>query len=187
MRIVTRRRMTVCCAILAAMFFAAGVFGLCGRIDARAEAVTPASLITAENATVTAGKPNTGATEGDGYDVTGLTVEGGAGYSATLNGVFKDDVKLDFALLSKVATDDNPQNFGGQGAFSFRIVDAGDSTSYFDILLQPVNFWDTWHNVVYIKYGNEIRWRQHGANGGGGIFNTDIVADASNCVCGDPV
>ena len=180
MRIVTRRRMTVCCAILAAMFFAAGVFGLCGRIDARAETVTPASLITAENATVTAGKPNTGATEGDGYDVTGLTVEGGAGYSATLNGVFKDDVKLDFALLSKVATDDNPQNFGGQGAFSFRIADAGDSTSYFDILLQPVNFWDTWHNVVYIKYGNEIRWRQHGANGGGGIFNTDIVADASN-------
>ena len=149
---------------------------------ARAETggVTPASFITADGAAVTEGKLNTGAAADDGYDVTGLTAEGGAGYSVALNGVFRDDVKLDFALLSKVATDDNPQNFGGQGAFSFRVTDAGDSTSYFDILLQPVNFWGVWHNVAYVKYGNEIRWRQHGANGGGGIFNTDIVADAGN-------
>ena len=170
------------------MILAAAVFiGALGAAPqtfsaARAEtaAVTPADIVTADGATVTAGKPDTGAVAGDGYDVTGLTVEGGAGYSATLNGVFKDDVRLDFALLSKVATDENPANFGGQGAFSFRVTDAGDSTSYFDIILQPVNFWGVWHNVAYVKYGSEIRWRQHGADGGGGIFNTDIVADASN-------
>ncbi len=171
------------CMILAAAVFV-GALGAAPAVfsAARAEttAVTPANLITADGATVTEGKLNTGASADDGYDVTGLTVEGGAGYSATLNGVFKDDIKLDFALLSKVATDANPANFGGQGAFSFRVTDAGDSTSYFDIVLQPVNFWGVWHNVAYVKYGSEIRWRQHGADGGGGIFNTDIVADAGN-------
>ena len=169
------------CVFLAAMV----LFGALGAAPqtffaARAEEVTPANIVTENEATVSEGKTNTGATPNDGYDVTGLTVEGGAGYSASLNGVFKEDVKLDFALLSKVATDTNPANFGGQGAFSFRVTDAGDPTSYFDILLQPVNFWGVWHNVAYVRYGNEIRWRQHGANGGGGIFNTDIVADASN-------
>ena len=181
MRIVAKRRMAVWCAVLAAVFFAAGLFAFCYPLKARAEEVTPASFISAaEGVTVTAGQTNTGATEGDGYDVTGLTVEGGAGYSASLKGVFKEDVKLDFALLSKIATDTTPANFGGQGAFSFRVTDAGDPTSYFDIILQPVNFWGVWHNVAYVRYGNEIRWRQHGANGGGGIFNTDVVSDASN-------
>ena len=171
---------------LGCLFLAAAVlFGALGAAPqtffaARAEQVTPASIVTANEATVSEGKTNTGATPNDGYDVTGLTIEGGAGYEASLKGVFKEDVKLDFALLSKVATDTTPANFGGQGAFSFRVTDAGDRNSYFDIILQPVNFWGVWHNVAYVKYGNEIRWRQHGANGGGGIFNTDIVADASN-------
>ena len=181
MRIVAKRRMAVWFAVLAAVFFAAGLFAFCYPLKARAEEVTPASFISAaDGVTVNAGKLNTGATPNDGYDVTGLTVEGGAGYEASLKGVFKEDVKLDFALLSKVATDTNPANFGGQGAFSFRVTDAGDPNSYFDIILQPVNFWGVWHNVAYVRYENEIRWRQHGANGGGGIFNTDIVADASN-------
>ena len=171
---------------LGCVFLAAAVlFGAPGSAPqtffaARAEQVTPVSIVTASEATVSEGKLNTGATQNDGYDVTGLTVEGGAGYEASLKGVFKDDVKLDFALLSKIATDTNPANFGGQGAFCFRVTDAGDPNSYFDIILQPVNFWGVWHNVAYVRYGNEIRWRQHGANGGGGIFNTDIVADASN-------
>ena len=180
MRIVAKRRMAVWCAVLAAVFFAAGLFAFCYPLKARAAEVTPASIITANEATVNAGKLNKGAVADDGYDVTGLTVEGGAGYSASLKGVFKEDVKLDFALLSKIATDTTPANFGGQGAFSFRVTDAGDPTSYFDIILQPVYFWGTWHNVAYVRYGNEIRWRQHGKNGGTGIFDTDIVADASN-------
>lgn len=79
MRIVTKRRMTVCCAILAVIFFAAGLFGLCVPMQAHAEEVTPANIVTADGATVTPEKLNTGANEGDGYDVTGLTVEGGAG------------------------------------------------------------------------------------------------------------
>ena len=151
MRIVTRRRMTVCCAILAALLFAAGLFGLCVPMGAQAEVVTPAKIVTAaDGATVTAGKLNTGANEGDGYDVTGLTVEGGAGYSATLNGVFKDDVKLDFALLSK----DTSGNAKGKGHFTFTVTSASDPNDHFEIHIVP-STWD--RTTVYVKYKNEYR------------------------------
>ena len=179
MRIVTRRRMTVCCAILAALLFAVGLFGLCVPMGAQAEEVTPAKIVTAaDGVTVTPEKLNTGATADDGHDVTGLTVEGGAGYSATINGVFKDDVKLDFAFLSQKLSG-NETEFTGAGAFSFRVTDAGDPSQYFDIVMGPVTYWGTTFTLPYVQYGSEIRWRQHGADGGGTIFN-ESVPTASN-------
>ena len=75
MRIVAKRRMAVWCAVLAAVFFAAGLFAFCYPLKARAEEVTPASFISAaDGVTVNAGKLNTGAVAGDGWDKTGLTI-----------------------------------------------------------------------------------------------------------------
>ena len=151
MRIVAKRRMAVWCAVLAAVFFAAGLFAFCYPLKARAEEVRPASIITANEATVSEGKLNTGATEGDGYDVTGLTVEGGAGYSASLKGVFKDDVKLDFALLSKDIASGNTK---GKGHFTFTVASASNLDDYFEIHIVP-STWD--RTTIYVKYKDEYR------------------------------
>ncbi|HJA95760.1 MAG TPA: hypothetical protein H9663_04960, partial [Firmicutes bacterium] len=180
MRIVTRRRMTICCAILAVIFFVAGLIGLCVPVEASAESVTPKAIVTAsEGSAVTEGKLNEGAAASDGFDVTGLTVEGGAGYSATLNGVFKDDVKLDFALLSKIVSGQTTE-FTGAGAFRFRVSDAGDPSKYFDIVMSPVTYWGTTFTLPNVRYGNEIRWRQHGSDGGGTIFNESVPASSND-------
>ena len=144
--------MTVCCAILAALLFAAGLFGLCVPMGAQAEEVTPAKIVTAaDGVTVTPEKLNTGATADDGHDVTGLTVEGGAGYSATINGVFKDDVKLDFALLSKDTASGNAK---GKGRFTFTVTSTSDPNDHFEIHIVP-STWD--RTTVYVKYKNEYR------------------------------
>ncbi len=168
MRIVTRRRMTVCCAILAALLFAAGLFGLCVPMGAQAEEVTPAKIVTAaDGVTVTAGKLNTGATANDGYDVTGLTVEGGKGYSATLNGVFKEDVKLDFALLSK---DIASGNANGKGHFTFTVTSASDPNDYFEIHIVPSN-WN--RTTIYVQYQGDYRM----ATDSGQYFHADSIND----------
>ena len=168
MRIVTRRRMTVCCAILAALLFAAGLFGLCVPMGAQAEEVTPAKIVTAAgDATVAAGKLNTGATAGDGYDVTGLTVEGGAGYSATINGVFKDDVKLDFALLSKDIASGNTK---GKGHFTFTVTSASDPADHFEIHIVP-STWD--RTTIYVQYQGDYRM----ATDSGQYFHAESIND----------
>ena len=167
MRIVTKRKMTVCCAILAVIFFAAGLFGLCVPMQAHAEEVTPANIVTADGATVTPEKLNTGATADDGYDVTGLTVEGGAGYSATLNGVFKDDVRLDFALLSNDIISGNTK---GKGHFTFTVASASDPDDHFEIHIVP-SIWN--RTTIYVQYQGDYRM----ATDSGQYFHAESIND----------
>ena len=108
-------------------------------------------LIGGEGIDVASGKLNTGAVAGDGHDVTGLTVEGGAGYSASLKGVFKDDVKLDFALLSK---DIASGNTSGKGHFTFTVASATNPSDYFEIHIVPASYNRT---TIYVRYGNDYR------------------------------
>ena len=130
------------CMILAAAV-SVGALGVspASFTAARAEtvAVTPASLITAENADVKAGKLNTGAAADTGeekWDKTGLTVSSDGAYSAALNGVFTDEtVRFEFAFTEPAQ--DGVGNFNkANGKFTFRITSVARPTDYFDIVYE---------------------------------------------------
>ena len=158
MRIVAKRRMAVWCAVLAAVFFAAGLFAFCYPLKARAEEVTPASFISAaDGVTVTAGKANTGAVEGDGWDKTGLTISADSAYSATLNGLFTDEtVRFEFAFTEPA--EDGIGNFNkANGKFVFRIASAVRPTDYFDIVYENKAGYGDSYVYSGVRYQGETR------------------------------
>lgn len=146
------------CVFLAAMV----LFGALGAAPqtffaARAEEVTPASIVTANEATVSEGKTNTGATAGDGWDKTGLTISADGAYSATLNGLFKDEtVRFEFAFTEPA--EDGVGNFNkANGKFVFRIASAVRPTDYFDIVYENKAGYGDSYVYSGVSYQGETR------------------------------
>lgn len=98
-------------------------------------------LISSADATVTAGKTTTLQTR----SFTGLTVENEGNYSASINGIFTGNTRIDFSFLGTEG--------GFDGDFTFRITDAKDDTKYFDIYQYKAN----WSTTTYVIYSGQ--WR----------------------------
>ena len=123
--------------------------------------VTPEQLIAADGgASVTAGKTTEGL-----FPQTGLTVEGGAGYSAAFCGVFEGESRFEFAFLGQDPNawdaendadgwkQNGTSNTVGRGSFRFRIADAQNKSEYFDIVYENES---DWFMEAYVLYKGKV-------------------------------
>ena len=96
---------------------------------------------------------------------TGLTVEAkdGGAFGFDVNGVFKNDTRLDFSLLS----DSNSKN---NNYFAFQIADAANPNDYFLVEIYPIWNWDYAGSQVYLNYEGSIRWTAN--SGAMGLVDT---------------
>lgn len=127
--------------------------------------VSPQQLVAVgSGATVTAGKTTEGL-----FPQTGLTVEGGKDYSASLNGVFTGESRFEFAFLGQDPNgcdaggenaadgwkqkEKGTSNTVGRGSFAFRIANAQDENEYFDIVYENEN---DWFMEAYVLYKDQV-------------------------------
>lgn len=97
----------------------------------------------------------------------GLTVKGGEGYEASINGVFESDVRLDFTFVCYpfgVVNENgaSPTVGTGAGDFRFKIADSLNPSDYFEVRYFAKNEGNVNGNLIYtttanVYYGSKIR------------------------------
>ena len=106
---------------------------------------------------------------------TGLTVRGGQGYEASVNGVFQGDMRLEFAFVYSPIVGDG---YGG-GNFSFTVADADDPDDYFEV--KYVSRLNTGNSVVaHVYYKGQIRGAAYtGSSYSGSVTTSAVWGDGS--------